>query len=592
MKPRRKAFPLSFKLTVLFIGLISIPILIIGSFTYYKYSKNVEQDAQAYTYQLVEQIRLNLDRYFKEVDRLTLAPMYDPEVLSILKKRTGPYSSGVNYVNVEEAQKINLFLSSMEFDRSEIESINIFGLDGSLFNSKEATMLNYWIKEQEQWMKEAELNEGALTILPPHTVYYYAKAPRRVVSLSRLIRDPYTFQTLGVIKVDLTQQGLEKIFSSASFGEGSFLYIQNQTGAFIYPEERQLQHATKREDQYIASSVHSKNTNLTISGYIHKDNLKKEARKLMRFTLYISIIALSSAFLAAIVLSNRQVKPIRHLQSRMALVQKGFFNVQARITSYDEIGELTAGFNKMVNEIKRLLQEVYETRIREREVELSALQSQMNPHFLYNTLETINAMAVKAHALELSGVVSNLGTMLRYTVNNRQTMVWLQDEVTFVESYMQIQEMRLGSRFRSEIYVGASLEHALVPKLILQPLVENAIEHGLAESEEGITVRLTARLEGDDLTLAVEDNGRGMTPEKLQQVMDGMYGRHVEQPDYRAGSNRGYGLRNVHQRIRLLFGESYGVDIRPGEERGVRISIRIPFQWEEKEESNVQNHAG
>src|SRR5690606_27649838 len=150
------------------------------------------------------------------------------------------------------------------------------------------------------------------------------------------------------------------------------------------------------------------------------------------------------------------VRPIAHLHAKMRQVQRGLFNERAVVTTHDEIGQLTEGFNTMIGEIERLVREVYETRRREREAELSALQSQIHPHFLYNTLEMMTMLALQGNRTQLSDIVTNLGKLLRYTVDRQEQKVYLQDEVRFVEAYLQIQGMRLGSRLAAEIRIDSS----------------------------------------------------------------------------------------------------------------------------------------
>jgi two-component system sensor histidine kinase YesM len=576
---KRLFVPLRMKFMILFMSLITIPIMISGAFTYSKYSSNVEQNAKNYTLQIVDQIRINLDRYVKEIERLTLSPLYDPDVLAILKNHSSLYQKGV-YLTAEEQFKINLFISSMAFERSEIESILIFTNDGSLFSNAEASVLNYWVKETESWMEQVETEDGGLTILPPHTVSYYKTGAKKVVSLSRLLREPYTHKIIGMIKVDLNEDGFEKIFSSVSFGTNSKLYIYDKEAQLMYPDLIDSQ-PDLQAPQFLSASTKSKYTGLQIIGQIPLKELRKEAKELTRYTLMITVLALGAAFLLAIISSNRLVKPIRHLQSKMELVKKGFFKERAIVSTHDEVGQLTTAFNRMVGEIDRLVREVYETKLREREAEISALQSQMNPHFLYNTLESINMMAIQRNYLDLSSVVSNLGRLLRYTVDKHRTMVYLRDEIRFVEAYLQIQELRNGDSLRTEIGIDPALQNALVPKLILQPLIENVIEHAMGSRT--VTVRIRARMEREDLVLSVEDDGEGMDEQTVDWVQQRMYSAKEEQSETQqfGEKNHGYALRNVHQRIRLLYDKPYGVSIHPHTGQGVQFLIRLPFRWDE-----------
>lgn len=573
-------FPLRLKFMGIFVVLITIPLLVIGSFTYSKYAEDVEDNAQSHTYQLVDQIRINLERYFKEMERLTLAPLYDQSVLEILKRHSGPYQDKGIYIPIEQEQKLNLFLSSMSFDRSEIKSILIFMLDGNLLNNAEVNVRGYWEEKEQQWMQAVYDQDGGLTVLPIHEVFYYSGQSQSVVSLSRLIREPFTHQILGIIKVDLTQEGLERVFSTATFGDDSRLSIVDKSGAQVYLRGTD-ELPNNKSSRYLTSAVESPYTGLQIVMSLPAEQLQAEAKQLIRFSVIVTFGALTLAYVLAIWLANRLVRPIHHLQSKMSLVRKGFFKERAHVLTRDEVGQLTIDFNAMVGEVDRLVNAVYELEIRQRDAELSALQSQLNPHFLYNTLEQINMMAVKAGNLSVSGVVSDLGALLRYTVDNRRAIVRLGEEIVFVESYLSIQSLRLGS-LRTELNVDPSLHNALVPKLILQPLMENAIEHGGAE-RGNVTIRVDIRLEQDDLAIDVEDDGTGMDEQTIRDVERRMTADH-DAPEDRTGGvrQRGFALRNIHQRIRIMYGEPYGIRIVPRQEGGLIIQIRLPFRWQEE----------
>ena len=251
--------------------------------------------------------------------------------------------------------------------------------------------------------------------------------------------------------------------------------------------------------------------------------------------------------------------------------------------THDEIGQLAQGFNSMVGEIDRLVKEVYETRLREREAELSALQSQINPHFLYNTLESINMMALKHDHYEISDVVASLGKLLRYTVDMRENLVYLKEEIRFIEAYLRIQSLRYGDRLAFKLEIDPALEFYLIPKLILQPLVENAIEHGVGQSAG--TVLISAIGRENSLILIVADSGAGMAVEARSKVKEQIYAVS-EITTVRVKTNfgekkKGFALRNVHQRIRLMYGEPYGLFINEESTTGNSFVIKLPIRVEE-----------
>lgn len=573
--------PLRSKFMVLFCLLITVPFVVSGTITYQKYASDVERNTVELTTQLVDQININLDRYVKEMERLTLMPLYDDNLMRILKNHSGPHERQ-NYLTTDETLKMNLFISSLSFDRTEIEAILIFTKDGSIFSNLDQSVRKHWDDTSSDWMDQVMAEDGGLTIVPPHHAPYYVEPDKQVVSISRVLREPYTNTMLGIVKVDLTPRGFETMLSSVSFSKQSRLYITNEEGDIVYSSsDLGMEH----DESFIRASAESDYTGLKVTGLIPRDDLRKDARDLTQFTLIISLAALGCAYVVAVLSSNRLIKPIAHLQSKMRQVQRGLFKERATVTSNDEIGQLTEGFNTMIGEIERLVKEVYETRLREREAELSALQSQIHPHFLYNTLEMMNMLALQGDQAALSRIVTSLGKLLRYTVDKRERQVTLQDEVRFVESYVQIQTLRLGDKLQCDIRIDPSYDYCLVPKLVLQPLVENVIEHAMGE--HGVHMRLTAKVEADDLLLIVQDNGRGMSRERMEELerqwhaVNPVPDRSTEEGEYRSfGSvKKGFALRNIHQRVRLLHGEPYGLSMDRSAGQGATFIIRLPIDW-------------
>lgn len=573
------------KFIILFCMMITLPFLFSGVLTYQKYSANSQRDAEAYSEQIAEQVSINLERYVKEMERITIALYYDPHVLQILHNHKGPRQRD-NYLKNEEISKMNQLIASGIIEQTEMKGFFIFALDGSLFSNLQETVRMSWRPEANPWMQQAKIKDGGLTVISPSEGSYYMDEPKQVISLARLIKDPVTNQELGYVKVDLTSEGFQKIVSSVKVTKNSQLYVFNENDERIFPFEDSLGYsyrdiAGKATDSMLVSSRTTNYGGLRIVGMIPRDDVLSAAKQLTSFTLWISIGSLLMAYAAAVFTSNKLVKPISHLQKKMRRVQNGEFQEKAEVHSNDEIGLLTEGFNKMVSQLDTMIKDMYELRLREKESELNALQSQINPHFLYNTLESISMVAHKQRNDELSYVIMSLGKLLRYTVNKQERLVYLKDELAFVESYLNIQAFRLEDRLDSEMLVDFSHEYALVPKLLLQPLVENAIEHGLGT--EPLKLTISTKAEGQDLYIFVRDNGAGIPANRRELIEKRMTQRQELAAESPADKRtKGFALRNIHQRLLLLYGEPYGLFIESSSgAEGTVFCIRLPFQWEE-----------
>ncbi|MFD2876519.1 sensor histidine kinase [Paenibacillus rhizoplanae] len=532
--------PLRTKFIVLFCLLITIPFLVIGTISYRKYTAGVERSTVELSNQVVSQISINLEHYIKELDRLTLAPLYDEDMMQILRKHRGAGPAST-YLTTDETLKMNLFISSLAFDRGEIESILVFTNDGGIFSNLDQSVRKRWDRSMAEWMETIEQEDGGLAILPPHTAAYYTEPKQGVISVARVIREPYTHAMLGIVKVDLMPRGFGSIVSTVRSSGSGLLQITGKDQVVLYSGAGRLPDS---RESYITASAESSYTGLKVTSLIPRAQLREDARELTNSTLVVSIVALMAAYTAAILLSSRLIKPIAHLQSKMRQVKRGLFLERATVTTSDEIGQLTEGFNTMIGEIDRLVKEVYETRLKEREAELLALQSQIHPHFLYNTLEMVNMLALQGNTRELSGVVTSLGKLLRYTVGHREQMVYVLDEVRFVEAYLRIQGMRLGDKLQAVIHIDSSFDYCVVPKLILQPLIENVIEHAMGQDRLHLTLTASAREE--DLILSVKDDGLGITAGRMLELEEQLYGR---QPRAAADAEQG-GLRPDTQGVR------------------------------------------
>ena len=239
--------------------------------------------------------------------------------------------------------------------------------------------------------------------------------------------------------------------------------------------------------------------------------------------------------------------------------------------SEDEVGILINSFRRMMDEINRLIDEVYVNKIALKEYELKALQAQINPHFLYNTLSMMNWMAIRSNQMDISKVTLALSTFYRTALSKGENMVTVENCIRNMEAYLEIQLTMHDNNFTVEWETDPEIKNEKMPKLLLQPVVENAIEHGIDEKEEGDKkISLSFKGVGDDVVITVRDNGMGMEQEKAETLVT-----------YQA---KGYGLKNVNDRIRLLYGEGYGIRIFSAPGEGTNVVMRFPKEGKKHED--------
>ncbi len=295
--------------------------------------------------------------------------------------------------------------------------------------------------------------------------------------------------------------------------------------------------------------------------------------------LIVGIVILSMGLLYFLLaksrqLSSRIVDPIDHICDRLEAIGKGSLLVCEPVgAEVEEVQLLSDGIENMVGHLKRLIDTNAEQEKQRRRTELALLQAQINPHFLYNTLDTIIWLIESGEIAEAVRMVSSLSNFFRFSLSRGQNVITLAEEAQHIRSYLEIQQMRYRDLMSYDIDIPAALEDYILPKLTLQPLVENALYHGIKNRRRKGTIHVTCATEGDDLVLVVADDGAGMSAERLGEMRDMLMD----------GKGEGFGLRAVHQRIRILFGEAYGLTLTSAPDQGTRVIVTIPMTTADKE---------
>lgn len=297
-------------------------------------------------------------------------------------------------------------------------------------------------------------------------------------------------------------------------------------------------------------------------------------------SIIMGALGLSLCFWCAWQLSRQLFEPVQKLDSAMRRVEQGDYSVELESSAEDELGRLTANFNRMTREYRENLERSVQRERELNETRLSMLQAQLNPHFLYNTLDSIKWMGVTNGVPQVAGMATDLAVLLRAGISGEK-LITLEQELELINRYLEIQEMRFADSFTCEIEVEDRFQHCVIPKLVLQPIVENAIIHGVSDVEYGY-IKISAREDRGDMILTVSDNGRGIAEEVLELLKSPakqIPGGHL-------------GLSNVDKIIRLYYGEGYGIEVfsRPGE--GCRVELRLPFETQYDRQEGTENAEG
>ncbi|MBU5270289.1 cache domain-containing sensor histidine kinase [Clostridium cochlearium] len=336
---------------------------------------------------------------------------------------------------------------------------------------------------------------------------------------------------------------------------------------------------TNNSGSVAIKNIHNKNSTVFFSSVpytedwllcimLENSQIHEQTNKIINLIIWVGIILLLAATLLAIIISGSIVKPIHRLKNNMLEVSDGNLESYYEIKNNDEISILGQVFNKMLTDIKRLIDRVYQVEKQKRSAELRVLQSQINPHFLYNTLDTIQWKALEYDAFEVADMINYLSGFFRISLSDGKEFITISDELEHVKNYLEIQKIRYKDKISYSINVCNSVEQYLVPKLIVQPLVENSIYHGLKLQQQKGMINVSVFSEHGFLFIKVLDNGLGMNNEKLIALRKNL-SESIETDHY--------GLYNINERLKLAFGEKYSIEIKSKFKIGTEVLLKIPL---------------
>lgn len=585
------------KLLLLFLALTLLPLSLQGVMNYKHFSQTMDRKTEQFTIDMVRQINANLNRLLKDFERLSLLPLYDQMVLGILGKYNASMGSGT-WARSEDYLKMKLYTSGQAYDRPEIRGIHLISNSGILFSNLDSLAVKpVWDSRQDDWFAELEDSEGTWRLLPPHEPGYYTGGQQEsYISVGRVLRDPGTLQRLGYILIDIRLEAFGQLLSNLNYEQDAGLMIVDSKQRLLFertsnggmsaygqllmhgqlPNYAGNQKVVLDGQSYLYVQHHSSYSGLSVISLTPIAVIQKESGEMLTFTIWFAVLCMAAIAILAVLLSYRITRPLIRLKHHMIRVEQGDFSQRVAHFSSDEFGQISRGFNRMMEEIHRLFNEVFLLGIQEREAELSALQSQMNPHFIYNTLESINMMAIRQKHAEVSDMVTALGKLLRYTIDKVDRMVPLGEELDFVQSYVRIQQVRYDGKLEVIYDIEVAVTECLIPKLMLQPLVENAVYHGIEGQEDGGMIWISALKFDHELLISVRDNGKGMAQAEMDELNEAI-SRQPAHEALRCHAGDSLGLNNIAQRLRLIYGESgsLSIDGSPGQGLVVTISIQL-----------------
>ena len=574
-------------LSIAFTAVAVIGMLFLGMALLLRFSSSANEMAAETSQRVLEQVNWSLDSYLRSMMRVS-----DTVYYRVIK------NADLEQSGTEQELRDALELLYAK-DRDVLVSLALFDSDGGLISSTPLTELkNSVTPSREEWFTAAMERIENLHFSTPHVQNLFEDPDSRyhwVVSLSRhveltgggVIRS-------GVLLVDMNFSGIEQICKDVSFSDGQgYLYLIDRNGEIIYHPRQQLIYAGLLEENNQVAAAYSDGTytevfrsqrrQVTVKtvgytgwklvGVAPTESLRDNYSQLLLFALFVVSLSIFLLVFVNLRLSEWITAPMKKLDLAVRQLEKGAETADFDVDGPYEVEHLSHSVQSMVSTMRHLMEDVIQQEEEKRRSELDVLQSQINPHFLYNTLDSVVWMTENGRTQEAVVMLTALARFFRISLSKGSNIIPIGDELEHARNYLTIQKMRYKNKFSVDISAEPGIEKLYTIKLIVQPILENAIYHGMEYADGDGEIHIRAFREGENAVIEVEDNGPGMSDETVQQLLKP--GRCSK------AKGSGIGLRNVHQRIRLTFGAAYGLSIRSEPDNGTVVRICLPALEEE-----------
>lgn len=578
----RRFTTLRYRLMASFSVIIIVCILVSNVVSVVFYSEAVSEQNMTYTLQLLEQVQRSVDAYVRSAETQLDTMAANEAVLDYLRMD----DSESEAVRLKMETDVRAVMRGYTQNLPQVYGILVTGENGR-YASNEFYRVTKSPLNEEQWyiaatragLRQPIVSRPLRRNLRNWRIY----ANNDVAMLTRPVVCPESGALLGAISADLRLDEIERSLSSLRLGQKGTIFVLDEHGEVVYTPTNPLVYRVRPQwfDGESAAFVAplggdnmtflystSNYTGWKTIGMFLNDTPPAAVVALARVTIFVAAVTLAFGILTSLILTSSITKPISRLRRLIVEAEGGNLNVKYEGGSSYDVDKLGKSFNAMIERIRSLLTLVVEEQKNKRKAEIDALQAQINPHFLYNTLDTIHWMAKDYGAADIEDVISALTKLFRIGLSNGNEFITLKDELTHVESYLYIQKIRYEDKLNYTVEADESLLGLTVLKLIIQPLVENAIYHGIKPKAGNGHILVKVYAQSDMLCIDIIDDGVGVPPEKLSRMNDELSRRE---------KGGGFGVFNVNERLALYFGPNYGVRLQSSPAGGALSRLRHPL---------------
>ncbi len=575
------------KLLCVYFLLIILPLGFFTLFTYHKVSAVIQEQTFTAAKKTFEDVSLGTETAMAKLDSVLDALSHDSLIYHMASTNPQDYPLLQQLENTNQLSVSFVHLKNI----SGVDNIRLYVNNDFIYSHENRNIFSMTDAKNSNWYQKLTDSGQCNMWFAPDDFADQPKQDRVLFSSMRIIYNPISVsEPLAILRVDMQSECLAKIIDATPVTENGMILLMKDENILLYSGKDELHSLSPslysrlkeiKQNEWDTVLINGKKNYVNYKSFspsgwymatvIPYDDIYSVSRTL-RAEMIIAMFAIGViAYLLAYAISNSFIKRIASLTKTMHDIESGNVTAQIEPIGGDEIGQLMTSFNNMMEQINTLMDEKYEYGQEIKNLELKALQAQINPHFLYNSLDLINCMAIQKNVPEITIMVNSLAKFYKLSLNRGKDIIPISDELTHANVYIQIQNMRFENRIQVEWDIQKEIEDYKIIKIILQPIIENAIIHGIFETGERFGIlKISGWKEDGDIFITVADNGIGMNEECIRENFT------PTQSGNMAETKGGYGIHNINDRIRLAYGGNYGLSCKSEPGKGTLVTIHIP----------------
>ncbi|WP_223829323.1 cache domain-containing sensor histidine kinase [Paenibacillus arenilitoris] len=583
------------KMMLSYLLICMIPLLTAILIIYRQSADSLEQSAEEFAALYTSQIDSSVLNFVHEYDRITKSVLIDNDILSRLGAEDDVPMSEL----IDNKNSINRLLMRVAVLKPEISGITLISNSHHVYSyTNTSNMVKEDLLLEQEWHKRVPDADDAVFITGLHDQSYFEKQGEGALfTVGRVLYNPDGSRA-GILLIDLDPSELLKLNEKFIVARDRYdmrVIIYTNSGEMVYHSDmvsgkttwkelsaQKLDPATESQEGLIVLTSSTDATKLTVRTEIPRDKLLQKIDTIAYAALLVFAISFIIIIVVSVVFSSNITRPIQNLRKSMKLAEAGQYAPIETTAVNGEIGHLVFSYNKMITTIKSLIEEVYVAEIKQKQAKFLALQHQINPHMLYNTLESIRMKALMRDQEEIADMIKILARMLRLSLGREGDRHLIQHEADYTINYLRLQNLRFNHLFQLHIRLQDEVLQSRIIPLVFQPIVENSIQHGFQDYNKPVNIRIDGEITPEaDIRILIADDAGGMEADKAAKLNEQLL--EADSDKLKVGidaedSAKSIGLKNIAERIKLQYGDRYYLTVHSVQGKGTTIEIVIPKQ--------------